>query len=102
MADSIDVNENFEANEDELAILPTSVAQGYLYEPRVQQSEPLSDDYSDDESDGESDNGEIPVESERVGNTDWYALVKLSVKPKGLYKLFFLILYGTNQVLVRV
>lgn len=62
--------DNLEANEDDLAVLMALHEQGYMYEPRIQQSNLHSDDSSDEESIGEdTDYGD----SDRVGNTDWYA-----------------------------
>ena len=71
MADNREGSDNFEANFEDLAIIPAVNAQGYLYEPRNQRHEAHSDDSSDEESTGESENGEDEVESERLGNTDW-------------------------------
>ena len=74
MAENRVQSEDCEATEDDLAILPAVNAQGYMYEPRIQQCEVHSDDYSEEEGIGDSGDEEIPDQSERVGNTYWYAL----------------------------
>ena len=70
MADSVR-NEDFEANENDLAILPVVNAQGYLYEQTIQHSDVNSDDSSDEESTEDDTDIDDQRDSDRVGNTDW-------------------------------
>lgn len=59
--------EDFEANETDLAVFPAANAQGYLYEPRINQANAQSDDSSSEESSSDGSD----YDDARVGNVDW-------------------------------